>query len=108
MNYVMIPAFIVTALDQSVKAGVVPSIREGAGGNSHSTWLVKFSIYVDGDGGRMSKYHDFEVKITSSYSQKFLDFALYGDDAPSLAMAEFKSMADCVGFARSYVARLTA
>lgn len=101
MEYTTIPAFIVKALSESIEAGVTPSIRAGQGGNSHSVWFIKFSLRVDQDS-QLSKYHDFEVKVTSSYSQQFLDFTLLKGEGFD-GLTEKRSMADCVARARKNV-----
>ncbi len=106
MEYTTIPAFIVKALNESIEAGVVPSIRAGQGGNSHSVWFIKFSVRIDREG-RMSKYHDFEVKVTSSYSQQFLDFTLFKGEGFD-GLTEMRSMAACVARARANVEALAA
>lgn len=67
---VTIPRFILAALGECLDAGLVPSIRQGTGGNSHSVWFISFNIY---DG---KKHHAFEIKTTSSYSQ-FLEFSCF-------------------------------
>lgn len=104
MEFTTTPAFIVKALSECIESGVVPSIRAGQGGNSHSTWFIKFSVRVDREG-HMSKYHDFEVKVTSSYSQQFLDFDLFkGEGFDGLVV--MRSMADCVNRAKANVAAL--
>lgn len=105
MEYTTIPAFIVKALSESIEGGVLPSIRAGQGGNSHSVWFIKFMIRVDRDG-KMSKYHEFEVKVTSSYSQQFLDFTLFKGEGFD-GLTEMRSMADCVARARANVEALT-
>lgn len=105
MDYTITPAFIIRALGECIAADVVPSIREGQGGNNHSTWFIKFSVRVDRDGG-MSQYHDFEVKVTSSY-QKFLEFTLFSGPGFD-GLTELRSMADCVARAREYVAAIPA
>lgn len=105
MEYTITPDFIVNALLESTSAGVVTSVRAGQGGNSHSVWFIKFCVRVDRDG-QLSKYHDFEVKVTLSY-QKFLDFTLYsglGFDG----LTDMRSMAECVARARANVAALAA
>lgn len=102
MEYTITPVFIVVALSECIDADVVPSIRAGHGGNSHSVWFIKFRIWVDLEG-YMSKYHDFEVKVTSSYSQKFLGFTLFKGEGFD-GLTEMRSMADCVARAKSNVA----
>lgn len=67
---VQIPRFILTALGECLDQGIVPSIRQGSGGNSHSVWFISFNIF---DG---KKHHAFEIKVTSSYSQ-FLEFSCF-------------------------------
>jgi len=104
MEFTTAPAFIVKALAECIEAGVVPSIREGLGGNSHSIWFVKFSVRVDREGC-MSKYHSFTVKITSSYSQQFLDFTLFEGEGFD-GHTTMRSMADCVARARANVEAL--
>lgn len=106
MNYATTPAFIIRALSECIAAGVVPSICEGTGGNSHSTWFIKFAVRVDREGG-MSQYHDFEVKATSSYGQKFLSFTPFSGPGFD-GLTELRSMADCVARAREYVAAIPA
>jgi hypothetical protein len=69
---VTIPRVILAVLGECLDAGLVPSIRQGTGGNSHSVWFISFNIY---DG---KKHHLFEIKTTASYS-KFLEFyCFYG------------------------------
>ena len=98
--YTIIPAFIASAINDCIEAGVVPIIRSGEGGNSHSVWFIKFNIRVDAEG-RMSKYHEFEVKITSSY-QRFLEFTLFSGEGFD-GMTQVRSMADCLTTARRNV-----
>lgn len=104
MEYVTIPKFILAALQQCLDAGCVPSIRAGQGGNSHSTWVIKFSVRVDHEG-RMSEYHYFEVKVVSSYSQQVLEFYFCGPHADG---KNYLSMGDCVARARANVEALAA
>lgn len=99
MEYVTIPKFILAALQQCIDAGCVPSIRKGQGGNSHSTWVIKFSVRVDHED-RMSEYHVFEVKVTSSYSQQFLEFVFC---APHADGNNYLSMGDCVRAAKDRI-----
>lgn len=101
MSKVMIPAFILAALQQCLESKVVPSIRQGEGGNSHSVWFISFTVF---DG---RKLHDFEVKVTSSYSQQFLDFCCYSG-AGFDGLIERRTMADCVALAKANVAALAA
>jgi hypothetical protein len=104
MEFTLIPAFIVQALTECLNAGVVPSIRAGQGGNSHSVWFIKFSVRVDREG-HMSRYHDFEVMVTSSYSQKFLDFTLFKGQGFD-GLTEMRSMASCIAQAKANVPAL--
>lgn len=93
MSYVTIPRFILKALTECLDAGVVPSVRSGQGGNSHSVWLISFTVNHDG------KLHEFTVRVTSSYSQQFIDFVCFcgpGFDG----LITLRSMADCVVRAR--------
>lgn len=69
-NSVIIPKIILAALAECLEAGLVPSIRSGAGGNSHSIWVVSFSILSG------AKLHEFEVRIVSSYAS-FLEFSAH-------------------------------
>lgn len=99
MSKVMIPKFIITALAQCLDAGVVPSIRHGQGGNSHTVWIVSFTLQEE-----TGKLHDFEVRVTSSYSQQFLDFLPFsglGFDG----LQDYRSMADCVELAKKNMAK---
>ena len=96
---VLIPKFILTQLQACMDAGVVPSIRQGEGGNSHSVWYIGFGL-ID---KRVQKYYgvstSFEVKITSSYSQQFLD--IVGHDGPGFdGFIEFTSIGAAVAAAR--------
>lgn len=101
MSKVMIPAFILAALQQCLEAKVVPSIRAGQGGNSHSVWFISFTVF---DG---RKLHDFEVRVNSSYSQKFLDFLCFSGPGFD-GLIERRSMADCVALAKANVDALDA
>ena len=107
MQYTTIPSFILTALQQCAAAGVVPSVREGQGGNSHSVWFIKFAIRVDRDG-HMSKYYYFEVKVTSSYSQQFLDFTPFSGGKDFDGLTNRRSMAECLMLAQANVEALSA
>lgn len=90
---VIVPKFIHEILGEFLNCDVVPRLRAGIGGNSHSTWFVSFSI-LDG-----SKILDFEVKITSSYG-KFLELTAYS--GPKFdGFTQYKSAADFIKLARS-------
>jgi hypothetical protein len=75
-EYTQIPKFIVDILEQCLDAGIVPSIRSGARGNSHSVWFIKFTQTRYNAKKYCGEVQTFEVKITSSYN-KFLDFTLF-------------------------------
>jgi len=108
-TYTMIPSFILEALSECLQAGVVPSVCEGRGGNSHSVWYIKFTVRQE-RGGSYDKLHDFEVKVTSSYSQGFLDFTPF--TGPSARFdglgGGLRSMRECVEAAKADVAALPA
>lgn len=90
---VQIPNFIHTILGDFLNCEVVPKLRSGIGGNSHSTWFISFSI-LDG-----SKILDFEVKVTSSYG-KFLELTAYSGLKFDGVM-QYQCAADFVKLARS-------
>lgn len=72
MSYTLIPQLILNALQVCLPAGLVPSVRSGQGGDSHSVWFVKFMVRK-AHPGHYDKLHAFEVPVPSSYSQQFLN-----------------------------------
>ena len=90
---VIIPNFIHAILGEFLDWEVIPKIRYGIGGNSHSTWFISFSI-LDG-----SNLLNFEVKITSSYGQ-FLEMTAYSG-LKFDGFTQFARAADFVKLARS-------
>jgi len=104
-TFTIIPRFILAALHDVADEKLVPSVREGEGGNSHSVWFIKFTI-SERRADAFDKLHDFVVKVTSSYSQQFLEFTPYSgagfDGTVSLA-----SMRQCIEAARAAVVRET-
>jgi hypothetical protein len=100
-EYVMTPKFVVDALADCLRADVVPEIRTGQKGNSHSVWHIRFQIRADRPKA-CSVYTEFEVKITSSY-QKFIEFEfIKGNIDGSLlirSMSEAVNMARCAAHA---------
>lgn len=105
-TYTMIPAFILKALSECISAGVVPRVREGAGGNSHSVWFIKFTVTQERKG-HMNKLHDFEVKVTSSYSMKFLEFTPFSGPSPKFdGLSSWPTMGECLAAAKTAVAAM--
>ncbi len=95
-TYTTLPAFIMSALAEVSAAGMVPSVRAGAGGNSHSVWFIKFTVRQQVEG-RYDKLHDFVVKVTSSYSQQFLEFTPYSGPAECFdGLSTWRSMGECI------------
>lgn len=105
-TYTCIPAFILAALAECANAGLVPSVREGHGGNSHSTWFIKFTVRQERKG-HYDKLHDFEVKVTSSYGQQFLEFTPFAGPGRRFdGLSTLRTMSECIRWAMADVAAL--
>lgn len=105
-TYTIIPAFIMGALSECAAAGLVPSIREGHGGNSHSSWFIKFTVRQERKG-HFDKLHDFEVKVVSSYSQQFLEFTPFsGPGCRFDGLSTLRTMSECIRWALADVAAM--
>ena len=100
MSYTITPQFIIDTLQECLNAGIVPSIRQGKGGNSHTSWFVEFGLLANG------RVRSFYVKITSSYglSADFCGFSFDGFNE----FEEFKSITPLIVMAKKAIAELTA
>lgn len=93
---VLIPKVIFNLLGDVLNANLVPSIREGQGGPSHSVWVLSFQI-----ADAQNNLHRFEVKLTSSY-QQFLDLRPKGLGFDGLT--QFERMDAVIKAARENIA----
>lgn len=105
-DYCTIPNFILDDLKTCIEAGIVPRIRHGISGNNHTTWRIRFSLWVDRDRG-YPKYYDFEAEVVGSY-QRFIDYKLVAGPGFDDVAQECTSMAACIELAKAKVAELEA